>query len=81
MEDLLFARRKNGNLKKGNQINVSISGELWFIKVRSVDMYFVRYIGSEETYPEWIYHETSADQSIFAWKHDKNSKRRCTVLQ
>jgi ABC-type multidrug transport system ATPase subunit len=48
MEDLLFARRKNGNLKKGNQINVSISGELLFIKVRSVDMYFVRYIGSEE---------------------------------
>jgi len=48
MEDLLFARSGSGTLKRGNQINVSISGELLFLKVRSVDMYFVRYIGSEE---------------------------------
>lgn len=48
MDDLLFARRENADLKKANQISVSISGELLFLKVKSVDMYFVRYIGSEE---------------------------------
>jgi ABC-type multidrug transport system ATPase subunit len=48
MDDLLFARRENADLKNANQISVSISGELLFLKVKSVDMYFVRYIGSEE---------------------------------
>lgn len=48
MDDILFARKTNGQLKKANQIDVSITGELVFLKVRSVDMYFVRYIGSEE---------------------------------
>jgi ABC-type multidrug transport system ATPase subunit len=48
MDDLLFARRESADLKKAHQINLSISGELLFLKVKSVDMYFVRYIGSEE---------------------------------
>jgi ABC-type multidrug transport system ATPase subunit len=48
MDDILFARKANGELKYANQIDVSITGELIFLKVRSVDMYFVRYIGSEE---------------------------------
>jgi ABC-type multidrug transport system ATPase subunit len=48
MEDLLFARREVQNLERASEIEVSISGELLFLKVRSVDMYFVRYLGSEE---------------------------------
>jgi ABC-type multidrug transport system ATPase subunit/uncharacterized tellurite resistance protein B-like protein len=48
IDDLLLARRKNTDLKNASQISVSISGELLFLKVKSVDMYFVRYIGSEE---------------------------------
>ena len=48
-EDLLFARKKsNKSLKKAREINVSISGELLFLKLKSVDMYFVRYLGVEE---------------------------------
>lgn len=48
LEDLLFARKNIGNLQLAREIEVSISGELIFLKVRSVDMYFVRYLGEEE---------------------------------
>ena len=48
MEDLLFARKEIGTLQKSNEIQLNITGELLFLKVRSVDMYFVRYLGSEE---------------------------------
>ncbi len=48
-EGLLFARDKSDNsLEKAREIKVSISGELIFLKVKSVDMYFVRYLGTEE---------------------------------
>lgn len=48
MEDLLFARKEIENLKNSNEIELNISGELLFLKVKSVDMFFVRYLGSEE---------------------------------
>jgi ABC transport system ATP-binding/permease protein len=48
MEDLLFARKEIENLKKSTEIELNISGELLFLKVKSVDMFFVRYLGSEE---------------------------------
>jgi len=48
-EDLLFARKKGKKkLEKAKEIDVSISGELVFLRVKSVDMYFVRYLGEEE---------------------------------
>ena len=49
MDDILFARKKTDkDLEKASEIEVSISGELVFLRVRSVDMYFVRYLGQEE---------------------------------
>ena len=48
MEDLLFARKEIENLEKSTEIELNISGELLFLKVKSVDMFFVRYLGSEE---------------------------------
>ena len=48
-EDLLYAWKKsNKNFEKAREINVSISGVLLFLKLKSVDMYFVRYLGKEE---------------------------------
>ncbi len=48
-EDLLFARKDIGRkLENARQLEVSIAGELVFLKVRSVDMYFLRYLGTEE---------------------------------
>ena len=49
LDDLLFARKKSEKtLEKAREIYVSISGELLFLRVKSVDMYFVRYLGEEE---------------------------------
>lgn len=49
LEDLLFARKKADNsLKQAKEIDVNINGELIFLRVKSVDMYFVRYLGEEE---------------------------------
>ncbi len=48
-EDLLYARRKTENkVVKSHEIDANISGELIFLRVKSVDMYFVRYLGHEE---------------------------------
>lgn len=47
-EDLLFAYKKIENLRNAKELEASISGELIFLRVKSVDMYFVRYLGSEE---------------------------------
>lgn len=48
-EDLIYAWKKIGkNFVKAQEIDVSITGELIFLKVKSVDMYFVRYLGNEE---------------------------------
>ena len=48
-EDLLIGRKKiDQDLQYSKQLEVSITGELIFLKVRSVDMYFVRYLGVEE---------------------------------
>lgn len=47
-EGLLFARNSDSILEKAREIKVSISGELIFLNVKSVDMYFVRYLGTEE---------------------------------
>lgn len=48
-EDLLIARReKNESLQQTRQVKVDIHGELLFLRVRSVDMYFVKYLGTEE---------------------------------
>ena len=48
-EDLLYARRKTENkVEKSHEIDANISGELIFLRVKSVDMYFVRYLGHEE---------------------------------
>ncbi len=48
-EDLLIARKRTDEgLQFAKQLEVSISGELIFLKVRSVDMYFIRYLGKEE---------------------------------
>ncbi len=49
IEDLIYARKKSEiNFEKARSINVSITGELLFLKIKSVDMYFVRYLGDEE---------------------------------
>jgi ABC-type multidrug transport system ATPase subunit len=47
-EEVLFAGQDKPGLKKSQCIHASISGELIFLKVKSVDMHFVRYIGNEE---------------------------------
>ena len=48
-EDLLFATsNKRQDFKKARKIDISINGELLFLRIRSVDMYFVRYLGIEE---------------------------------
>ncbi len=48
-EDLLFVRSvKNKSLKKSKQIKLDISSDLVFLRISSVDMYFVRYLGVEE---------------------------------
>ncbi len=48
-EDILYACKKvEEKLINARIINVSISGELLFIRIKSVDMYFVRYLGTEE---------------------------------
>jgi len=48
-EELIYAWKKTGHdFEKAREINVSILGELIFLKVKSVDMYFVRYLGNEE---------------------------------
>jgi len=47
-EDLLFARKVPSEaLEKARQIHVLMSGELIFLRVKSVDMYFVRFLGKE----------------------------------
>ncbi len=48
-EDLLYATANNRkDFKNAKTIDVSINGELLFLRIRSVDMYFVRYLGDEE---------------------------------
>ncbi len=48
-EDILYAcKERDEKLIKAREVNVSISGELLFIRIKSVDMYFVRYLGTEE---------------------------------
>jgi ABC-type multidrug transport system ATPase subunit len=48
-EDLLYGRKESDqSLINARVIKVNISGELIFLKVKSVDMYFVRYLGAEE---------------------------------
>ncbi len=47
-EDILFAHKKSDNLQKAKELEANITGELIFLKIRSVDMYFVRYLGFEE---------------------------------
>lgn len=48
-EDILIARlHKNKKLKATKQLEVDINGELVFLRVKTVDMYFVRYLGSDE---------------------------------
>ncbi len=49
IDDLLFARKNPTKiLTKAHDVDVNISGLLLFLRVRSVDMYFVRYLGEEE---------------------------------
>jgi len=48
-EDILFAvEQQDPDLKNSKQIRADIRGTMLFITVKSVDMYFVRYIGKEE---------------------------------
>ncbi len=48
-EDLLIARKnKTEQLTRTKQLEIDIKGELIFLSVKSVDMYFVRYLGTDE---------------------------------
>lgn len=48
-ENILFATSQNDQtLEEAKQIHVEIRGVLLFLAVKSVDMYFVRYLGEEE---------------------------------
>ncbi len=48
-EDILIAKKqKYEGLSKTRQITCGLMGELIFLRVRSVDMYFVKYFGPEE---------------------------------
>ena len=48
-EDLLVVRKhKSDKLAKTKQLQIDINGELIFLSVKSVDMYFVRYLGTDE---------------------------------
>ncbi|MCG8309210.1 MAG: ATP-binding cassette domain-containing protein [Cytophagales bacterium] len=49
LDDLLFAYKNPGHrLRRARELDVSITGQLIFLKIKSVDMYFVRYLGGEE---------------------------------
>jgi ABC-type multidrug transport system ATPase subunit len=48
-DDLLVAHREiDESLNNIHQVQLDISGQLLFLNVKSVDMYFVRYLGTEE---------------------------------
>ncbi len=48
-KDILIARtEKDKNLKETKQIEVDLNGELIFLRVGAVDMYFVRFLGTDE---------------------------------
>ncbi len=48
-EDILYASNKlDKKFDFASKVEISISGEMIFLRVPSVDMYFVRYLGSEE---------------------------------
>jgi len=49
VEGLLFAQKNpTKKLKKAGEIDLNIDGSIVFLRVESVDMYFLRYLGSEE---------------------------------
>lgn len=45
---LIARKKKEKSLKQTKQLELDINGEILFIKVESVDMYFVRYLGHDE---------------------------------
>jgi ABC-type multidrug transport system ATPase subunit len=48
-EDILTVTKENPELKEGQKfVYGDLSGEIVFMRVRSVDMYFVKYLGKEE---------------------------------
>ncbi len=48
-KDILIARsKKDKNLKETKQLAVDLNGELIFLRVGAVDMYFVRFLGTDD---------------------------------
>ena len=49
MDNLLIARKNPENkFEHTHEINISMNGLLVFLRIKSVEMYFVRYLGNEE---------------------------------